>query len=122
MKENKIDSGYHYATAALKIAIQLGLPDLLLRSYTAMADFYKKMNNNDSIVKYQSLVIKIKDSLFNAKQARLFQNIDFDEAQRQQELAEAKKRLQESVAEVYADRWISCRFVCCNNSLEEYRQ
>jgi len=91
MKENKIDSGYHYATAALKIAIQLGLPDLLLRSYIAMADFYKKMNNNDSIVKYQSLVIKIKDSLFNAKQARQFQNIDFDETQRQQELAEAKK-------------------------------
>lgn len=91
MKENKIDSGYHYATAALKIAIQLGLPDLLLRSYTVMADFYKKMNNNDSIVKYQSLVIKIKDSLFNVKQARQFQNIDFDEAQRQQELAEAKK-------------------------------
>jgi tetratricopeptide (TPR) repeat protein len=75
MKENKIDSGYHYATAALKIAIQLGSPDLLLRSYTAMADFYKKMNNNDSIVKYQSLVIKIKDSLFNVKQARQFQNI-----------------------------------------------
>ena len=91
IKENKIDSGYHYAAAALKIAIQLGLPDLLLRSYIAMADFYKKMNNNDSIVKYQSLVIKIKDSLFNAKQARQFQNIDFDEAQRQQELAEAKK-------------------------------
>ena len=64
----------------------------------AMADFYKQMNNNDSIVKYQGLIISIKDSLFNSKQTRQFQNIDFDEAQRQQELEAAKKRVQQSTA------------------------
>jgi C4-dicarboxylate-specific signal transduction histidine kinase len=90
-KQGETDSGYYYARSALQTAEQLGLPDLLLRSYTVMADFYKQMNNNDSIVKYQGLIIGIKDSLFNSKQARQFQNIDFDEAQRQQELEAARK-------------------------------
>ena len=90
-KQGETDSGYYYARSALQTADQLGLPDLLLRSYTAMANFYKQMNNNDSIVKYQGLIISIKDSLFNSKQARQFQNIDFDEAQRQQELEATRK-------------------------------
>ena len=90
-KQGETDSGYHYARSALQTAEQLGLPDLLLRSYTVMADFYKQMHNNDSIVKYQGLIIGIKDSLFNSKQARQFQNIDFDEAQRQQELETTRK-------------------------------
>jgi len=90
-KQGETDSGYYYARSALQTADQLGLPDLLLRSYIAMADVYKQMNNNDSIVKYQGLIIGIKDSLFNSRQARQFQNIDFDEAQRQQELETARK-------------------------------
>ena len=90
-KQGETDSGYYYARSALQTAKQLRLPDLLLRSYTVMADLYKQMSNNDSIVKYQDLIIGIKDSLFNSKQARQFQNIDFDEAQRQQELEAAKK-------------------------------
>ena len=90
-KQGETDSGYYYARSALQAAEQLGLPDLLLRSYTAIADFYKQMNNNDSIVKYQGLIIGIKDSLFNSRQARQFQNIDFDEAQRQQDMETARK-------------------------------
>ncbi|HEX3165900.1 MAG TPA: ATP-binding protein [Chitinophagaceae bacterium] len=90
-KQGEADSGYYFARSALQAAERLGLPDLLLRSYTVMADFYKQMNNNDSIVKYQALIIGIKDSLFNSRQARQFQNIDFDEAQRQLELQAARK-------------------------------
>jgi aminoglycoside/choline kinase family phosphotransferase len=64
---------------------------LLLRSYTALSKYYHSTGNNDSIVKYQALMIKIKDSLFNDKQAQQFQNIDFDEEQRQQQVETAKK-------------------------------
>ena len=91
MEENKIDSGYYFAMTALDEAVKLNVPDLMLRSYTAMADFYKKINNSDSIVKYQDLIINIKDSLFNSKQVQQFQNIDFDERLRQQEMEKAKK-------------------------------
>jgi signal transduction histidine kinase len=91
LKRDKIDSAFYFAQRALRASTQIQIPDLLLRSYTAMADFYKKINIADSIVKYQNLIIRIKDSLFNSKQAQQFQNIDFNEAQRQQELATAKK-------------------------------
>jgi signal transduction histidine kinase len=90
-KDNVLDSGFYYANTALQQAIRMKAPDLLLRTYTAMADYYNMVKNNDSIVKYQSLIIRIKDSIFNSTQARQFQNIDFDEAQRQQELESAKK-------------------------------
>ncbi|HYC39567.1 MAG TPA: ATP-binding protein [Chitinophagaceae bacterium] len=84
------DSTLYYINAGLPVAYYLGAPDLLLRSYTALADYYKMKGNNDSTVKYQSLIIKINDSLFNSKKAQEFQNIEFDEIQRQQQIEAAK--------------------------------
>ena len=84
------DSSLYFIKASLPTAVYLDAPDLLLRSYTALADHYKTANTNDSAVKYQALIIKIKDSLFNSKQAQQFQNIDFDEQQRQQQIEAAK--------------------------------
>ena len=72
------------------MAHYLEAPDLLLRSYTALSEYHKAAGNNDSAVKYQSLIIKINDSLFNSKQAQQFQNIDFDEQQRQHQIEAAK--------------------------------
>jgi signal transduction histidine kinase len=84
------DSSFLYIKNALLVAHDLNAPELLQRSYTALADYYKTTNNNDSAVKYQSLIIKINDSLFNSKQAQQFQNIDFDEQQRLQQIEAAK--------------------------------
>jgi signal transduction histidine kinase len=86
----KADSNLYYIQNGLPTAYYLKAPDLLLRSYTALADYYKTAGNNDSTVKYQSLIIKINDSLFNKKQAQQFQNIDFDEQQRQQQIKTAE--------------------------------
>jgi two-component system, NtrC family, sensor kinase len=83
------DSSLFYMRNALDAAYNLDAPDLFLRSYTALASYYKTSGNNDSAVKYQSLIIKINDSLFNSKQAQDFQNIDFDEQQRQQQIETA---------------------------------
>ena len=84
------DSSLYYIENGLPVAHFLNAPDLLLRSYTALADFYKRKGNSDSAVKYQSLIININDSLFNTKQAQQFQNIDFDEQQRQQQIETAQ--------------------------------
>ena len=89
-KSGNKDSSLHYINTALPVAYYVNAPDLLLRSYTALAEYFKTINNNDSAVKYQSLVIRINDSLFNSKQAQLFQNIDFDEQQKQQQIEAAK--------------------------------
>jgi signal transduction histidine kinase len=85
------DSSFLYIKNALDVAYDLNAPELLQRSYKALADYYKTTNNNDSAVKYQSLIINISDTLFNTKQAQQFQNIDFDEQQRQQQVEAAKE-------------------------------
>ena len=84
------DSILYYVQNALPVAHYLNSPDLLQRSYTALADYYKIKQNSDSALKYQSLIIKINDSLFNSKRVQEFQNIDFDEQQRQQHIEAAK--------------------------------
>jgi len=93
-KSGDRDSAFHYITDALTAAQNLDAPELLLRSYTALTDYYMAAGNNDSAVKYQALIIKINDNLFNSKQTQQFQNIDFNEQQRQQEMQAAEKAYQ----------------------------
>jgi len=80
------DSVLYYIQKGLAVARFLNAPDLYLRSYKALAEYYKTDGNNDSVVKYQSHIIKINDSLFNSKQTQDFQNIDFNNQQRIQEI------------------------------------
>jgi two-component system NtrC family sensor kinase len=91
LDEGKMDSGYYFANTALGEAERMHMPDLLLRSYKALAEVYRSTGRDDSAVKYQALIIKINDSIFNAKQAKLFQNIEFVERQRQQEMEADQK-------------------------------
>jgi two-component system NtrC family sensor kinase len=94
-KKGDKDSTLFYIQHGLPVAYYLNAPDLLLRSYKALSDFYSTAHNSDSTVKYQSLIIKINDSLFNSKQAQQFQNIDFDEQQRKQQIEAAETAYRE---------------------------
>jgi two-component system NtrC family sensor kinase len=85
------DSAFFYIKDALVTAQSMNSPDLLVRCYTYLSHYYRMRGNNDSVVKYQSLIIKINDNLFNSKKAQEFQNIDFDERQRQQDIEAANK-------------------------------
>jgi len=87
---HKPDSVFHHINDALFAANNMDAPDLLLRCYTSLSDYYRSAGNNDSTVKYQALIIKINDSLFSTRQTQQFQNIDFDEQQRQQQIDAAK--------------------------------
>ena len=90
----KTDSSRYHILGGLSVARQLNIPELLMNCYTALADFYKNVNS-DSTVKYQSLIIKIKDDIYNSKKTQDFQNIDFDAQQHQQEILAAKKDYQD---------------------------
>ena len=90
LQSGKKDSAFLHIHDALAAAQNLDAPSLLLRSYTAFTKYYRATGNNDSTVKYQALIIKINDSLFNDKQAQEFQNIDFNEQQRQADIEAAK--------------------------------
>jgi signal transduction histidine kinase len=91
------DSNLFYIRKALAAAHELSAPDLYLRSYIALADYYKSVGNNDSTVKYQSFIIKINDSIYNSRQAQQFQNIDFDEKQRQTEIEAANAAYRDKI-------------------------
>jgi two-component system NtrC family sensor kinase len=91
---DKADTVLQLLHNGLAVANNLKAPDLFLRSYTALAAFYRNKGNNDSIVKYQTLIININDSLFNSKQIQQFQNIDFEAQQRLQEVENARKEYQ----------------------------
>src|SRR6187402_75435 len=89
-QSGKKDSAFLHIKDALTAANNLDVPELLLRSYKEFNRYYQIEGNNDSIVKYQALIIKINDSLFNTKQTQEFQNIDFNEQQRLSEIEDAK--------------------------------
>ncbi len=91
------DSSFYYIRNGLHYAAYLNAPDLYIRSYSALTDYYKRENKSDSALKYQSFIIKINDSLFNAKQVQQFQNIDFDEDQRKKQIAEAETNYKNKV-------------------------
>jgi len=90
IQTGKKDSAFKHIKNALNAAQNLDAPDLLLRSYTEFARYYQAERNNDSTVKYQALMIKINESIFNLKQRQEFQNIEFNEQQRQSEIEAAR--------------------------------
>ena len=96
-KSGSTDSSLYFIQKGLAVAIQLNAPDLNLRTYTALADYYQSLDVSDSIVKYQALIIKINDSLFNSKQVQQFQNIDYDAQQREQDIENAKKEYKDQI-------------------------
>ena len=93
------DSSLFYMRQALPIAHYMKAPNLLLRSYRDFAKYYQSVRNNDSTVKYQSLIIKLNDSMFNAKQVQQFQNIDFDATQRKQQIESEKTAYKNKVTQ-----------------------
>ena len=72
----------------------MNAPDLLQRSYAALASYYRTTHNLDSTIKYIDLVNEMNARNFNAKQAQEFQNIEFDETLRQREIMETEAAFQ----------------------------
>ena len=58
---------------------------------------YNSIKKYDSASKYQALIIKINDSLFNRKQIQEFSNVDFDDQLKRQELEAARKAYRERI-------------------------
>jgi len=96
-KKGETDSSFYFTNTSLLLAQQMRSPDLLLRTWSELVEIYNLLNRHDSTAKYQALIIAMKDSLFNSKQAQLFHNIYFDEQQRQQEIEIVRQTYKERV-------------------------
>lgn len=86
----ELDSMQIQSRLALQTAKTLNSPDLMIRSYRSLGNFFRITGNADSLVRYQGLIIHVSDSLTNSKQLQQFQNIDFNEAQKQKDIESAK--------------------------------
>ena len=93
-KRNILDSSLYFGREGLVLAKQMNAPDLLQRSYAALASYYRTTHNLDSTIKYIDLVSEMNAKNFNAKQAQEFQNIEFDETLRQREIMETEVAFQ----------------------------
>ena len=92
-KDGNRDSSLFFIHQALDMARQMDAPDLLLRTYQAIANYYKPTVFTDSLVKYQGLIIRLNEDIFNIKQNQQFRNIEFDEQLRLQALEKEKELL-----------------------------
>jgi two-component system NtrC family sensor kinase len=93
-RRNLLDSSLYFGREGLALSKQMNAPDLLQRSYAALASHYRTTHNSDSTIKYIDLVSEMNARNFNAKQAQEFQNIEFDETLRQREIMETEAAFQ----------------------------
>ncbi len=89
-KAGKTDSALYYAKLSAATAIKGGFGNEQLKASVFLADHYKSIHNSDSVAAYLQAVIAIKDSLFSQEKIRELQSLGFDEAQRQQQIQDAK--------------------------------
>ncbi|MBA4850495.1 sensor histidine kinase [Emticicia sp. BO119] len=91
-KESKIDSCILFAKKSYLIARLANVPKVVLDSSTLLTDVYKAGNNRDSILKYQGIMINIKDSVFSKNRIQRMQLINIEEQQRQNEIKAIEKQ------------------------------
>ncbi|MBD0288888.1 MAG: hypothetical protein ICV79_26200, partial [Flavisolibacter sp.] len=94
----QLDSAQYYGRMALTTYQRLKLPAQELKAALFLNELYAKKNRADSAYKYLSMATVLKDSLFNQEKFRQVQNLQFNEALRQQQLEQEKKEAQQRYA------------------------
>jgi signal transduction histidine kinase len=88
------DSAYYFARQAIQTYQPLNLDNLNVSAYSTMAEIFGSARQSDSAYFYLSMANVIKDSLRITENSRQFQNLEFSEQIRQQELANEKQESQ----------------------------
>jgi hypothetical protein len=90
-KEGNADSAIFYATDALQKAKMASYPEGIYNASNMLTQLYQGKNEHLELVYYKT-AMAAKDSLFNAEKVKEIQTLSFNEAVRQQEIAEEKRR------------------------------
>jgi two-component system NtrC family sensor kinase len=92
--KSNLDSAAWYAKKALAEKSGKTYPIGLFRAATILADLYDSQNKPDSAFKYLKTSASLKDSLFNREKTMAFQNLEFKEQEKQQEIEASKLKYQ----------------------------
>ncbi|HLG38485.1 MAG TPA: ATP-binding protein [Chitinophagaceae bacterium] len=93
-KQGYRDSAYYFARQSIQIYQALNLDNPIVSAYRTMAEVFESSHQYDSAYFYLSLASAVKDSLQTTENSRQFQNLEFNEQTRQQELANEKQKSQ----------------------------
>jgi two-component system, NtrC family, sensor kinase len=91
-KQGYRDSAYYFARQSIQIYKGLTLDDPIVSAYRTMAEVFESSHQYDSAYFYLSLASTVNDSLKITENSRQFQNLEFNEQTRQQELANEKQK------------------------------
>jgi signal transduction histidine kinase len=86
------DSAYYFAQQSIQTYQPLNMDNLNVSAYSTMAEIFESSHQYDSAYFYLSLANVIKDSLQTTENSRQFQDLEFNEQTRQQELANEKQK------------------------------
>jgi len=90
-KAGATDSSIYYATAALNAAKKAAYPEGIYNAGNLLTDIYKGKDEHLELF-YLKISLAAKDSMFNAARIKQIQTLSFNEAVRQEEIAEEKHR------------------------------
>jgi two-component system NtrC family sensor kinase len=97
IKTGKLDSSIYYSRQSFALCTQNGYPDYASDASSNLASAYEQAHQTDSALKYLKITLAVRDSVFNTARIQQIEMLDFDEQQRQKELAAAKEKLQNQV-------------------------
>jgi len=84
----RADSSLHYARQSIAAGWRGGFTNRVLAASQFLTAYFKLQNQLDSAFHYQEVSIAAKDSLYSQEKSKEFQNLTFDEHQRQRDLQE----------------------------------
>ncbi len=88
--ENRNDSAFYYANAAIKLLQGTTFISQLLTAYLNISELYS--NKGDSAYKYLKIATSLKDSIFSTQKVQQFQNMRYQEDLRGQQMEEKKRK------------------------------
>lgn len=87
----EIDSSIYYASRALEAARSVQYPEGVYHASSLLTDIYSGHNDHLEL-RYLKTALAARDSMFNAEKIRQVQTLSFNEAARQEEIAEERHR------------------------------
>lgn len=88
------DSSIYYATRAMNAAKEAMYPEGIYHASNLLTDMYRGKSEHLELL-YLKTALAAKDSMFNAEKIKQIQTLSFNEAARQEEIAEEKHREEE---------------------------
>ncbi|HET7899223.1 MAG TPA: hypothetical protein VFL47_16165, partial [Flavisolibacter sp.] len=91
-QNGQMDSALIYARQSVQMGMAASVLDPVVDATALLVNIYGAKGETDSVLKYQSLMLAAKDSLYSSDKVRQLENVAFNESLRQQEIIAEQKQ------------------------------